>query len=74
MWDLIVSVPDHCLSFYFLYYLGSEKQRRSRGGSSQGALGARAPPCVRVHVHSVLYARRTLNVQANQGCTLNIIN
>ena len=19
MWDLIVSVPDHCLSFYFLY-------------------------------------------------------
>ena len=21
MWDLIVSVPDHCLSFYFLYYM-----------------------------------------------------
>ena len=20
MWDLIVSVPDHCLSFYFLYH------------------------------------------------------
>ena len=20
MWDLIVSVPDHCLSFYFFYY------------------------------------------------------
>ena len=20
MWDLIVSVPDHCLSFYFLYF------------------------------------------------------
>ena len=19
MWDLIVSIPDHCLSFYFLY-------------------------------------------------------
>ena len=19
MWDLIVSVPDHCLSFYFIY-------------------------------------------------------
>ena len=19
IWDLIVSVPDHCLSFYFLY-------------------------------------------------------
>ena len=21
MWDLIVSVPDHCLSFYFLYFM-----------------------------------------------------
>ena len=21
MWDLIVSVPDHCLSFYFTFYL-----------------------------------------------------
>ena len=21
MWDLIVSVPDHCLSFYFASYL-----------------------------------------------------
>ena len=20
MWDLIVSVPDHCLSFYFVSY------------------------------------------------------
>ena len=20
MWDLIVSVPDHCLSFYFMYF------------------------------------------------------
>ena len=20
MWDLIVSVPDHCLSFYFAYF------------------------------------------------------
>ena len=25
MWDLIVSVPDHCLSFYF-----SSKMRRKR--------------------------------------------
>ena len=23
MWDLIVSVPDHCLSFYFLYFVSS---------------------------------------------------
>ena len=22
MWDLIVSVPDHCLSFYFIGGLG----------------------------------------------------
>ena len=21
MWDLIVSVPDHCLSFYFLKFI-----------------------------------------------------
>ena len=35
--------------------------RGSRGGSSQGA---HAPPplCVRIHVHSVLSARSTLNV------------
>ena len=25
MWDLIVSVPDHCLSFYFVYNMGSLK-------------------------------------------------
>ena len=24
MWDLIVSVPDHCLSFYFLYIATKE--------------------------------------------------
>ena len=23
MWDLIVSVPDHCLSFYFMYLVTS---------------------------------------------------
>ena len=23
MWDLIVSVPDHCLSFYFTFRNGS---------------------------------------------------
>ena len=20
MWDLLVSIPDHCLSFYFIFY------------------------------------------------------
>ena len=25
MWDLIVSVPDHCLSFYFTINLGHRK-------------------------------------------------
>ena len=24
MWDLIVSVPDHCLSFYFDHLFGKE--------------------------------------------------
>ena len=34
MWDLIVSVPDHCLSFYFPYNLlesGDPYRRCSRG-------------------------------------------
>ena len=25
MWDLIVSVPDHCLSFYFSYKNNSDE-------------------------------------------------
>ena len=39
MWDLIVSVPDHCLSFYFTFaegqvkfscnFIGHKTQRRS---------------------------------------------
>ena len=48
-----------------------------RGGSSQGALGARAPPPPLVSeymsIYSMLSARSILNVWANQGCTLNII-
>ena len=26
MWDLIVSVPDHCLSFYFKHVLVTKEQ------------------------------------------------
>ena len=26
MWDLIVSVPDHCLSFYFEYNINIMRQ------------------------------------------------
>ena len=33
MWDLIVSVPDHCLSFYFEYFL--QRPCDERGGSQQ---------------------------------------
>ena len=38
MWDLIVSVPDHCLSFYFAYIFARSltaisEQRRSIGGT-----------------------------------------
>ena len=48
---LVLSKSDQKTSF--------DRQRKGpqssfRGGSSQGALGARAPPCVRVYVHSVL--------------------
>ena len=27
MWDLIVSVPDHCLSFYFSFYFSRYKTK-----------------------------------------------
>ena len=30
MWDLIVSVPDHCLSFYFVLKGRFQSVRRSR--------------------------------------------
>ena len=32
MWDLIVSVPDHCLSFYFPYFMCANSE-----GSSETA-------------------------------------
>ena len=56
-----LSVPGHCSSFYF-----------QRGGSNQGAPGARAPPCVREHIHSVLEVSWMFS-QQNEGCSLNII-
>ena len=28
MWDLIVSVPDHCLSFYFSHDVAHSKMKR----------------------------------------------
>ena len=47
MWDLIVSVPDHCLSFYFPYkiWLQSAKQflrKRSLKILTLGNLGPRS--------------------------------
>ena len=29
MWDLIVSVPDHCLSFYFVHFIASPGSEQS---------------------------------------------
>ena len=29
MWDLIVSVPDHCLSFYFTFQTMSQQSSES---------------------------------------------
>ena len=29
MWDLIVSVPDHCLSFYFSFFRGVSNYERN---------------------------------------------
>ena len=41
MWDLIVSVPDHCLSFYFLYQYFILKLQlfNSVGSTSDGENG-----------------------------------
>ena len=33
MWDLIVSVPDHCLSFYFFSFLETKKDKNLRFGT-----------------------------------------
>ena len=30
MWDLIVSVPDHCLSFYFSHDVGNIRTVKSQ--------------------------------------------
>ena len=35
MWDLIVSVPDHCLSFYF----GGERERGRNDLGANGKVG-----------------------------------
>ena len=40
MWDLIVSVPDHCLSFYFKLLLYIQKWRRPGVFVSLRALAA----------------------------------
>ena len=31
MWDVIVSVPDHCLSFYFAYTKGKDHKAPKSG-------------------------------------------
>ena len=41
MWDLIVSVPDHCLSFYFK--MSSEKKKKKMPG-----LRSYLPQCLSV--------------------------
>ena len=30
MWDLIVSVPDHCLSFYFFFFFFSRSEKKKK--------------------------------------------
>ena len=45
MWDLIVSVPDHCLSFYFPFFMcanseGSCERLRGCAGSPEPSLVA----------------------------------
>ena len=37
MWDLIVSVPDHCLSFYFQTRKRHEDEQKSSGFKGTGS-------------------------------------
>ena len=43
MWDLIVSVPDHCLSFYFSYLMCANAKTRAR---QRGSVGSPEPSLV----------------------------
>ena len=38
MWDLIVSVPDHCLSFHFVLLTKEKKDRSSPCGTNKSTL------------------------------------
>ena len=38
MWDLIVSVPDHCLSFFFMKYLSQQIRNKSATTGEQFVL------------------------------------
>ena len=42
MWDLIVSVPDHCLSFYFDLSFDSSEKRYSENRQMQRTGGGYA--------------------------------
>ena len=54
MWDLIVSVPDHCLSFYFESDLVGNSRRHVFTGRGSNALAVTVPPwktALNLHVH-----------------------
>ena len=66
MWDLIVSVPDHCLSFYFLWYerlgqadVAERDVTNLRNSSNDHLMPAHLPSsCVSTYLCTKLYFYR----------------
>ena len=71
MWDLIVSVPDHCLSFYFPYSRIMDI-RRSPAASNRSGLQNLAclQSCLVAHKHAALITICT--TRASRCCVCDV--
>ena len=49
MWDLIVSVPDHCLSFYFVYITGQRLCSHHRRTEQQQVIQCNFNHAIHLH-------------------------
>ena len=64
MWDLLVSIPDHCLSFYFPVKLSGLSQKTSLYSSFSRAL--------RVNSISTLSCANSLSLNIFQYCSASL--
>ena len=53
MWDLIVSVPDHCLSFYFVKSLKPLSDCHDISGDMQRYKASYNSACIAADVHEL---------------------